>query len=152
MQKGGFSSDDQLQCQHDMHIGAGRYGYAPAIVSMIALIFRAFGSSMQSFFQNFYDAMRSLMWHKDQKSVCALVLAIVNEPRQHDRFVLIGLCWLYGRSEYPPPPVAPDTRLEWTSIAARALANSKQLTHGTGESFLSWLRGVYLRAKVRRDK
>ncbi len=24
-------------------------------------------------------------------------------PRQHDRFVLIGLCWLYGRSEFPPP-------------------------------------------------
>ncbi len=24
--------------------------------------------------------------------------------RQHDRFVLIGLCWLYGRSEFPPPP------------------------------------------------
>ena len=24
--------------------------------------------------------------------------------RQHDRFVLIGLCWLYGRSELPPPP------------------------------------------------
>ncbi len=23
-------------------------------------------------------------------------------PRQHDRFVLIGLCWLYGRSEYLP--------------------------------------------------
>ncbi len=23
-------------------------------------------------------------------------------PRQHDRFVLIGLCWLYGRSEFPP--------------------------------------------------
>ncbi len=22
----------------------------------------------------------------------------------HDRFVLIGLCWLYGRSEFPPPP------------------------------------------------
>ncbi len=21
-------------------------------------------------------------------------------PRQHDRFVLIGLCWLYGRSEF----------------------------------------------------
>ncbi len=25
-------------------------------------------------------------------------------PRQHDRFVLVGLCWLYGRSELPPPP------------------------------------------------
>ncbi len=25
-------------------------------------------------------------------------------PRHYDRFVLIGLCWLYGRSESPPPP------------------------------------------------
>ncbi len=54
-------------------------------------------------FRESHDAMRSVMWHKDQKSVCALVLAIVNEAH-HDRFVLIGLCWLYGRSEFPPPP------------------------------------------------
>ncbi len=26
--------------------------------------------------------MRCLMWHKDQKSVCALVLAIVNEAQK----------------------------------------------------------------------
>ncbi len=42
-------------------------------------------------FQDSHDAMRSLMWHNDQKSVCALLLAIVDVPRQHDRFVLIGL-------------------------------------------------------------
>ena len=29
-------------------------------------------------------------------------------PRRYDRFVLIGLCWLYGRSEFPPPPLLPD--------------------------------------------
>ncbi len=29
-------------------------------------------------------------------------MAIVNGPRQHDRFVLIGLYWLYGRSEFLP--------------------------------------------------
>ena len=34
-------------------------------------------------------------------------------PRHDDRFVLIGLCWLYGRSEYPPPP--PDARGRNTS-------------------------------------
>ncbi len=28
-------------------------------------------------------------------------------PRQHDRFVLIGLCWLYGRNEIPPPQSLP---------------------------------------------
>ncbi len=32
-------------------------------------------------FQDSHDAMRSLMWHKDQKSVCVLVLAIVNEAQ-----------------------------------------------------------------------
>ena len=75
-----------------------------AIVSLIALIviFRAFGSNMQEFYR---ILMMSLMWHKDQKSVCALVLAIMTvKPRQHDRFVLIGLCWLCGRSEIPLPP------------------------------------------------
>ncbi len=52
-----------------------------AIVCLIALIFRAFGSSMQMIFRDSHDAMRSVMWHKDQKSVCALVLAIVNEAQ-----------------------------------------------------------------------
>ena len=32
-------------------------------------------------FRDSHDAMRSVMWHKDQQSVCALVLAIVNEAR-----------------------------------------------------------------------
>ncbi len=32
-------------------------------------------------FRDSHDAMRSVMWHKDQKSVCALVLAIVNEAK-----------------------------------------------------------------------
>ncbi len=35
---------------------------------------------------------------------------LLMEPRQHDRFVLIGLCWLYGRSEFPPPPPPPHHR------------------------------------------
>ncbi len=30
-------------------------------------------------FQDSHNAMRSLVWHKDQKSVCALVLAVVIE-------------------------------------------------------------------------
>ncbi len=33
-------------------------------------------------FQDSHDAMRSLMWHKDQKPVCALVLAIGNEAQR----------------------------------------------------------------------
>ncbi len=32
-------------------------------------------------FRDSHDAMRSVMWQKDQKSVCALVLAIVNEAQ-----------------------------------------------------------------------
>ncbi len=32
-------------------------------------------------FRDSHDAMGSLMWHNDQKSVCALVLAIVNEAQ-----------------------------------------------------------------------
>ncbi len=32
-------------------------------------------------FRDSHDAMRSVMWHKDQKSVCALVLAVVNEAQ-----------------------------------------------------------------------
>ena len=30
-------------------------------------------------FHEAHDAMRSLMWHKNHKSVCAMILAIVNE-------------------------------------------------------------------------
>ncbi len=40
-------------------------------------------------------------------------------PRQHDRFVLIGLCWLYGRSEFPPLP----RHLHGPYIFARVISN-----------------------------
>ena len=63
--------------------------------------------------QDSHVAMRSVMWHEYQKSGCALVLAIVMRPRQHDRFVLIGLCWLYGRSDLPPHPPPPTVSSEW---------------------------------------
>ena len=32
-------------------------------------------------FHEAHGAMRSLMWHKNQKSVCAMILAIVNEAQ-----------------------------------------------------------------------
>ena len=38
-------------------------------------------------------------------------------PRQHDRFVLLGLCWLYGRSEFPPPP---PPALQWHGLCLHA--------------------------------
>ncbi len=40
---------------------------------------------------------------QDIEAFSYIVLATVNEA-QHDRFVLISLCWLYGRGELPPPP------------------------------------------------
>ncbi len=55
-------------------------------------------------YQDPLDIMRSFMWHKDQKSVCALVLVIVPRPRHHNRLDLIGFCWLYGRNEFVPRP------------------------------------------------
>ncbi len=43
-------------------------------------------------------------------------------PRQHDRFVLIGLCWLYGRTEFPPPPYkATNTNLGLTAKTEQVL-------------------------------
>ncbi len=39
-------------------------------------------------FQDSHDAMRSLTWHKDQKSVCALVLAIVKLQNLRARHVI----------------------------------------------------------------
>ncbi len=43
--------------------------------------FQGFWQQHAEIFQDSHDAMRSLMWHNDQKSVCALVLAIVNEAQ-----------------------------------------------------------------------
>ncbi len=82
-------------------------------------------------FQDSHDAMRSFMWHKAQKSVCALVLASVpplppppKRPRHHDRFDLIGLCWLYGRSELPPPMKGKSvTYQSLTNFGCRTNAN-----------------------------
>ncbi len=43
--------------------------------------FQGLGQQHAMIFRDSHDAMRSVMWHKDQKSVCALVLAIVNEAQ-----------------------------------------------------------------------
>ncbi len=73
-----------LRCLTCRDICAGAH-VAPsatsAIVSLIALLFRADRQQHAQIFQDSHDAMRSLTWHKDQKSVCALVLAIVNEAQ-----------------------------------------------------------------------
>ncbi len=60
-------------------------------------------------FQDSHDAMRSLRSHMACGTRTRSPFVLVCWPlsmrlRQHDRFVLIGLCWLYGRSDFPPPP------------------------------------------------
>ncbi len=76
-----------LRCHGICAASAGAHFVPPmlsvmsAIVCLIALIFRAFGSSIKNIFRDPHDAMRSVMWHKDRRSVCARVLAIVNEAQ-----------------------------------------------------------------------
>ncbi len=50
-------------------------------VRMIVCDFHSANLQHAEIFRGSDDAMRSVMWHKDQKSVCALVLAIVNEAQ-----------------------------------------------------------------------
>ncbi len=51
------------------------------IALLLPLIFRAFGNSVQKIHQASHDARQVSMWHKDQKTVSALVLAIVKEAQ-----------------------------------------------------------------------
>ena len=70
------------------------------IASLIALILVMFGRNMRMLAAQLFDeahgTMRSLMWYKDQKSVCALnqiwFWPLQQRPRHDDRFVLKGLC------------------------------------------------------------
>ncbi len=50
-------------------------------ICLIALMLLGLRQQHALIFRDSSDAMRSVMWHKDQKSVCALVLAIVNEAQ-----------------------------------------------------------------------
>ncbi len=43
--------------------------------------FQGLRQQLAGTYQDPHDAMRSLMWHKDQKPVCDLVSAIVNEAQ-----------------------------------------------------------------------
>ena len=51
------------------------------IASLIALVLMIFGLDTLSSFNEAHGAMRSLMWHENQKSVCAMILAIVKEAQ-----------------------------------------------------------------------
>ncbi len=45
-------------------------------------------------------------------------------PRQHDRLVLIGLCWLYGRSEYSLVPPSCGATVINLELMSHSLASS----------------------------
>ena len=49
------------------------------IASLIAPHFDGLRSEHAQLFHEAHGAMPSLMWHKDQKSVCALILALATE-------------------------------------------------------------------------
>ncbi len=69
-----------------------------AIVSLIALIFRVCGSRLQRIFQDSHDALISLKWY-NRSRFWLLCWPLSMRPGHHDRFVLIGLCWLNGRGK-----------------------------------------------------
>ncbi len=49
--------------------------------------------------------------------------------RRHDRFVVIGLCWLYGSSEFPPPPAPSDVTAGPVGAACNSSALSRLHQH-----------------------
>ncbi len=62
--------------------------------------------------------------------------------RQHDRFVLIGLCWLYGRSEFPTPSVRTSPPVHTTHTAVhREFCGSSGQTYSSRvvQSLLIWV-------------
>ncbi len=75
--------------------------------ALIALSSRAFGSSMRrcGILMMPLDFSCST-WNRILFVLLCWPLSM--RPRQHDRFVLIGLGWLYGLSKFPPPPHAKD--------------------------------------------
>ncbi len=71
-------------------------------------------------FQDCHGAMRISHVAQGTRSLFVLLCWTLSmRPRQHDRFVLKGLCWLYGRSEFSPPLVLiaqglkPPSPLPW---------------------------------------
>ncbi len=56
-------------------------GFALTIIVFDCPHFQGLRQQHAEIFRDSHDAMRSVMWHKDQKSVCAVVLAIVNEAQ-----------------------------------------------------------------------
>ncbi len=94
-----------------------RLGYSPAALSRLEL-------HQYSTFKAWLQETSSCI-SKDQKSVVLLYWSLSMRPRQHGRFVLIGLCWLYGRSAFSPPPLCTAHRaaLGWYDHrAARSIA------------------------------
>ncbi len=65
-----------LDVEYRLKMAASRQVHCPPCFATCAL-----RQQHAETFQDSHDAMRSLMRQKDQKSVCALVLAIVNEAQ-----------------------------------------------------------------------
>ncbi len=63
-------------------------------------------------------------------------------PSHYDRLVLIGLCWLYGRSEFPPPP-PPHKRIVTDAKRTEYLARLLHLRVGILASIISVISQVH---------
>ncbi len=61
----------------------------------------------------FWSEEGQMLFRHIQGSHNVLCWPLSMRPRQHDRIVLIGLCWLYGRSEFSPPPPLGSV---WTQV------------------------------------
>ncbi len=76
------SSRAELRCQRCQDICAHAQVVTSVLWTTSSCVFdgprfRGLGQQHADDLHDSHDAMRSFMWHKDQKSVCALVLAIV---------------------------------------------------------------------------
>ena len=67
--------------------------------------------------------------------------------RHHDRFVLIGLCWLYGRNEFPPPSrrsmywhVGPSSKAARDSCINCCHLHACESSEADGPCWLQWQR------------
>ncbi len=67
------------------------------------------------------------------RSLCVLLYwTLSRRPRHHDRFLLIGLCWLWGCCEFPPPPAFNSTG-EMLEAGAHGSNDTVSRTYGWRE-------------------
>ncbi len=66
--------------------------------------FQGLGSSMHGFSRILMMPWGPSCGTRTRNLFVLLCWPLSMRSRQHDRFVLVGVCWLYGSSESPPPP------------------------------------------------